>query len=162
MNTILLKTGDLGVIKEPEEQLQIVGLGSCVAVILSDLDRRCVAMGHVALPDSNANPDLARKKPGYFADTGIPILLGSAQQARPNGPHHGMAAKLVGGADNVGLNNSFNIGKRNILAIKKMLWTHGVGVIAEDVGGNFSRTVTIDSCSEHVCISSTDGRRWKI
>ena len=40
-------------------------------------------------------------------------------------------------------NNTFDIGKRNILAIKKILWQKGMGPLAEDVGGNFSRTVRL-------------------
>ena len=38
----------------------------------------------------------------------------------------------------------FNIGKRNYLALRKILWKAGVLVQAEDVGGNVSRTVRLE------------------
>ena len=38
----------------------------------------------------------------------------------------------------------FEIGKRNYLAVKKMLWRHGVFTDQEDVGGNESRSVRLD------------------
>ena len=38
----------------------------------------------------------------------------------------------------------FNIGKRNYLALRKILWKAGVLVQAEDVGGNASRTVRLE------------------
>jgi chemotaxis protein CheD len=38
----------------------------------------------------------------------------------------------------------FNIGKRNYLALRKILWKAGVLVQAEDVGGNDSRTVRLE------------------
>jgi len=38
----------------------------------------------------------------------------------------------------------FNIGKRNYLALRKILWKAGVLVQGEDVGGNASRTVRLE------------------
>lgn len=41
-------------------------------------------------------------------------------------------------------NGVFNIGKRNHLALRKILWKAGVIVHAEDVGGSTSRTVRLE------------------
>lgn len=41
----------------------------------------------------------------------------------------------------------FNIGKRNYLALRKILWKAGVLVQGEDVGGHLSRTVRLDIAS---------------
>jgi chemotaxis protein CheD len=38
----------------------------------------------------------------------------------------------------------FNIGKRNCLALRKLLWKAGVMVSGEDLGGTVSRTVRLD------------------
>ena len=40
-------------------------------------------------------------------------------------------------------NRKFDIGKRNVIAIKRYLWKNGLGVVKEDVGGSISRTVTV-------------------
>ena len=38
----------------------------------------------------------------------------------------------------------FNIGKRNYLALRKILWKAGVLLQGEEVGGNLSRTVRLE------------------
>jgi chemotaxis protein CheD len=40
-------------------------------------------------------------------------------------------------------NNTFDIGKRNILAIKKILWENRLGVLVEDVGEDISRNIRL-------------------
>ena len=55
---------------------------------------------------------------------------------------------------------TFNIGKRNILAIKKILWTRGMGAVAEDVGGSISRTVAVEVDSGKVMLSSAARGNW--
>jgi chemotaxis protein CheD len=49
----------------------------------------------------------------------------------------------VGGANILDTNRNFYIGKRNVLAIKKHLWKYHLGAIAEDVGADLSRTVSV-------------------
>ena len=59
-------------------------------------------------------------------------------------------------------NNTFSIGKRNALAIKKVLWQFGMGAIAEDIGGSISRTVCVDVDNGRVRISSPGREDWEI
>jgi len=40
--------------------------------------------------------------------------------------------------------NGFDIGKRNYLAIKKILWQHKMFVDAEDIGGSSARNMYLD------------------
>jgi len=65
--------------------------------------------------------------------------------------------KMTGGANVMDKNNTFNIGKRNALALKKALWQKRMGAVAEDVGGTISRTVTINVDDGKVVIT-TPGR----
>ena len=52
--------------------------------------------------------------------------------------------RLVGGAETSGgAHDSFNIGKRNLLAARNLLWRNGVMVRAEATGGTVPRTVSI-------------------
>ncbi|MBW2096524.1 MAG: chemotaxis protein CheD [Deltaproteobacteria bacterium] len=162
MGVLTLGVGGLGAANTPGTVIRTHALGSCVAVLLLDPKTRSVGMDHIALPDSKINDRKAQETPGYFADTGIPALLREMSRLGCNGNGKGMIVKLVGGAKIMDPNNTFNIGKRNVLAIKKVLWAHGMGVVAEDVGGNISRTVSLDVNTGRVVISSAGRNNWSI
>ncbi|MEE9386867.1 MAG: chemotaxis protein CheD [Nannocystaceae bacterium] len=154
MSTRLVQIGQLVVSADPQEKLKSVGLGSCVAVIVMDAVRNVVAMAHVVLPRSSASDPGREKPPAYYADKAIPELLrrmaihGSSPKTGP------LSVKLTGGASLAGQTSTFNIGKRNILAVKRCLWRHGLTPIAEDVGGTDARTVTAEVASQRVVIST--------
>jgi chemotaxis protein CheD len=158
----MLGVGDLGASKEPGSQVKTLALGSCIAVIFMDPKTRTVGMAHVALPDSKVSPDRAKDKPGYFADTGIPRLIQEMEAQGCTGKGKGWIVKLVGGANVADPSNTFNIGKRNALAIKKILWQFRMGAVAEDIGKNISRTVAVDVDEGRVRIYSPGMKEWEI
>ncbi len=162
MSNIIIGIGDLGASKGQDDILKTFALGSCVAVILLDPKQRAAGMVHIALPEAKINPAKAQERPGYFADTGIPALLREMKKlgCQPNA--RGLMVKLAGGAKVMDPNDTFNIGKRNILAAKKALWAFGLGPVAEDVGGNFSRTVAISLATGDVILSSPGRPNWKL
>jgi chemotaxis protein CheD len=153
MKQINVGIGEYAVSKNPEERIKTFGLGSCVAIIVLDPKARSVGLMHVALPDSSINPEKAEKLPGYFADTGIPFLLKEMAKLGSNVNGQGLIFKLVGGAQVMDPNQRFNIGKRNVITIKKILWKFNLAVVAEEVGGNISRTVDVDAGTGRVTIS---------
>jgi chemotaxis protein CheD len=55
-----------------------------------------------------------------------------------------MQVRLAGGANMATGPEGFDIGKRNYLAIRKILWSHGMFIDAEDVGGNAARNLYLD------------------
>ena len=122
-------------------------LGSCVAVCLWDPEARVGAMLHFLLPESRVNPDRAKKQPGTFADTGIPLLFQAAYKA--GALKSRLRVHLLGGAAITGGPNGLDVGKRNALIAKKLLWQNGVLVTGEALGGTDSRTV---------CLCAADGR----
>ncbi len=144
MKTIMLGIGDFGSTNVLTEQLKTMALGSCVAIIIMDPVTKLIGMDHIALPESSVNKDKSLKDPGYFADTGIPKLIAEMKRKGMKTPGPKLFIKLVGGAKVMDSNNTFNIGKRNVIAIKKILWKFGMGPRATDVGGNISRTVSVD------------------
>lgn len=151
---ITLGVGDFGVTRDPAQALKTIGLGSCVAVVCADKARKIAGMVHIALPDSTMSPARARELPGYFADTGIEILFHNLAKVGFLQGQAGLEVKLVGGAAIMDPNGAFNIGKRNALAVKRILWGLGHGAIAEDLGGNISRTVTVDAATGTVTVAS--------
>jgi chemotaxis protein CheD len=143
MKQINVGIGELAVSKNPDEVIKTFGLGSCVAVIVLEPKVRAVGLIHIALPESVINPEKAKKQPGYFADTGIPYLIEAMAKLGGQPEGKGLIVKLVGGAQVMDPNQRFNIGKRNVLAIKKILWKYNLAVVAEETGGNNSRTVDV-------------------
>ena len=52
-----------------------------------------------------------------------------------------------------GKDDMFAIGKRNVLALRKILWQQGVLISAEDVGGTATRTMSLEVESGRVVVS---------
>ena len=158
----MLGIGDIGVSVTPGGVIRTMALGSCVAVLMLDRKTQCIGMGHIALPDSSVSPDRAKQLPGYFVDTGIPALIQLIEQTVGSISSKDLIVKLTGGANIADPNNTFNIGKRNVLAIKKILWGLGLGAVAEDVGGFHSRTVTLIRDNGKVILSSPGRPDWEL
>lgn len=165
MNDVMvLGVGDLGASAQPGAIIKTYALGSCVAVMILDRKTRCVGMAHVALPESDTSPEKAKTLPGYFADTAIPALLAEIKE-KANGQLSNpsdLIVKICGGANIADKNSIFNIGKRNALAIKKILWRYGLAPRSEDTGGDFSRTVALYQANGVAELSSPNKEKWKI
>jgi chemotaxis protein CheD len=162
MGQVILGVGDYGASDSQSDAVKTFALGSCVSVILLDPKTRTVGMAHVALPDSSINKVKAVEKPGYFADTAIPALLNEMVKFGCHKKGKGMVVKLCGGANVMDTNDTFQIGKRNALAIKKILWAYGMGAVSEDLGKNFSRTVSISVETGQVTLSSPGRPDWQL
>jgi len=161
MEYIYVGIGEYAVSRDPNQIIKTMALGSCVGVIVRDPRSGGTGLLHVALPDSSINQRRAADKPGSFADTGIPALLKAMRKAGYDGNGR-LTVKLTGGASIMDPNNTFNIGKRNILAIKKILWGLRMGAIAEDLGGSISRSVAVDISTGKVTISSPGRGQWDL
>ena len=162
MTAKILGIGEYGSSRTPGDVIKTLGLGSCVAVVLLDPATRTVGMVHIALPDSSIASEVdIRRLPGRFADTAIEVMLADMRkQGAKDGRN--MIIKLIGGAVIMDPKNTFNIGKRNVLAIKKLLWDRGMGARAEDVGGNYSRSVTVSVDTGIVEVYSPGRGQWTV
>jgi chemotaxis protein CheD len=162
--TKVVGVGEFAVSRNPEEVIKTFALGSCVAVIFLHKPTRTVGLIHVALPESSISPEIVRERPGYFADTGIMAILKkmSVITKQGNGLSQGMLVKIAGGANIMDTNNTFNVGKRNVLSLKKILWSLGMGPMAEDVGGTISRTVSVSVGTGRIVLSSPTDGEWEL
>lgn len=161
MATVYVGVGEFATSKNPDDIIKTLALGSCVGVIMLAPEIKAAGLLHVALPDSSISKKRAQERPGMFADTGIPLLLKGMSKLGYNG-NGKMTVKVAGGAAIMDPNNTFNIGRRNILAIKKVLWKYKLGARAEDVGDTISRSVTVDVDSGKVMLSSPGRGEWEI
>lgn len=160
-NNPIIGLGGLKVSNAPGDIIKTLALGSCVGLLMVAPKFRAVGMVHIVLPDSKIDADKAAETPGYFADTGIQSLL---DEFRKLGVHSNrdLMVKLTGGATVMDTNKTFDIGRRNVLACRKCLWKNHMAAIAEDVGGNYSRTVWVEVDSGRVFVTSPGRGRWEL
>ncbi len=148
--------GEYRVSNDRDEVIKTFALGSCLAIVA--WDRAGVGgMVHVALPDSTTDAAAAEKPDAYYADRALPTLLDG--MARLGASLRTAWIKLVGAADSRYEGDLFNIGKRNILAVKRLLWSRGLGIVAEDTGGLVSRTVEFRLSDGSLVVRSNGDRR---
>jgi chemotaxis protein CheD len=152
--------GEFVVSNNTDESLTTVALGSCVAVCLWEPHVRVAGLLHFLLPDSSLNQARAQREPAVFADTGIAQMFHAAYALGAQKPR--CQIRLVGGAEigghrATGTEGVFNVGRRNVIAARGILWRNGVLVEGEDIGGAVPRTLTMSVADGRVTVK-TDGR----
>jgi len=160
MRAVPIGIGEIKVSNLPGDVLRSYGLGSCIGLVVLAPKQRAVGMLHVALPESKINLQLAQEQPGMFADTGVPVLL--QQMERFGCIPTDLVVKIAGGASVMDPSATFEIGKRNILAVKKILWRFRLGPVGEDVGDIISRTMSVAVDTGVVTVSSPRKGEWAI
>lgn len=148
--------GDCGISTDAETSIVTYALGSCVAVTVHDPVRQVGGLLHFQLPDSTLDKERSSREPYVYADTGIDRLLQrvgdlGAEKTR-------LSVKVAGGAQIINDNGLFNIGKRNCLAAKKLLWKAGVSIQGEELGGTVSRSVLLEVGTGRVALKEVASR----
>ena len=113
-------------------------LGSCVGICLYDPQLKIGGMCHIMLPSMREDSTSVKK----YADTSIPMVLG--EMASKGADRGRIKAKIVGGAKmfNVSENSMMGeIGNNNIIKVRDVLRSYSIGIVAEDTGGNYGRTI---------------------
>jgi chemotaxis protein CheD len=142
MEQIIVGVADCRVGYEPEQVLATFALGSCIGLSVYDPSAAVGGMLHYMLPDSAIDPARGRANPYMFADTGIPKLV--EQVCGRGANRRRLIAHAAGGASMMDPQAVFDIGKRNYLALRKMLWKAGILLAGESVGGSNSRTIRLE------------------
>ncbi len=135
---------DMKVAKRPGDSIITYALGSCLGITLYDPVAKVGGLLHIMLPLSTIDSQKAAQNPFMFVDTGVPKLFLSCYQA--GAQKQRCIVKVAGGAStkSQGGEDHFQIGKRNIMMLKKLLWKNSVMLKAQEVGGTVSRTMTLD------------------
>ena len=135
---------DLKVSAQAGDRIITYALGSCLGVVVYDAVAGVGGMLHVMMPESQIDTAKATANPYMFVDTGIPQLF--KQCYALGAKKERMEVRVAGGAYQ-GEDESadrFQIGKRNFIALRKLLWKNGVMIKASDVGGvQRSRTLSL-------------------
>jgi chemotaxis protein CheD len=136
-----------------EEQIITHALGSCLGITAYDFTARVGGMVHVMLPQAGPDADAeAAQRPGKYVGPGLEALLQDclrlgAQKSR-------LVLTASGGASPRAdaENDFFQIGKRNVMMLRKVLWASGLLLKAQDVGGVHPRTLCLDIATGEVLV----------
>ena len=154
---IIVHVSDAKVSNNPSDILATYSLGSCIGVSLYDPGAKIGGMLHCLLPNSteSGQPD----NPFKFADTGVGILLDKLTAM--GAVKRRLKVKIAGGAKRLkGISDRFDIGKRNYLAVRKVLWKHSIMIESEDVGGTIPRTMYLNMDDGKVMIRSQGKKKY--
>jgi len=100
---------------------------------------------HALTPVTTVNREESQRSPARFVETGVTRMLEAlcARGARKDR----VEIRAAGGARPIGTDECFAIGRRNVVALKKVLWQHGVLIRTHDVGGAVTRVLSLQVAS---------------
>ena len=149
----IVGVADMKIAKQPGDIVITHALGSCLGIAVHDSTANVGGILHVMMPMSKINPQKAKANPYMFVDTGVPAFF--AQIYKAGGKKERLVIKVAGGANvQSNQNDRFEIGKRNHVVLKKLLWKNGILIEAEDVGSNKARTMQLEIGTGKVTLSS--------
>ena len=152
-NRIVVDVADMKVTDDINAVVVTYALGSCIAVTIYDPVAKVGGMLHYMLPESSIDKQKAEIRPFVFGDTGIPLLFKEAYKY--GAIKERIIVRLAGGANIQDDSGAFNIGKRNYLMARKMLWKNNIIICGESVGGMISRTLYLEMATGRVCFKSS-------
>ena len=149
-NAISLMTAvnfsEMRISSNPVETLVAFSIGSGIGLAVHDPVSGVGGILNFLLPDSNgANGLTPERVPFMFADTGLPAFLDAlyAKDARPDR----LKVVIAGGAHVLDQSEIFNVGQKNIDALKSGLNAHHLKIYHENTGGSYSRTLSLEISS---------------
>lgn len=157
MDQIVVGMADCRIGDVPGQVLATYALGSCIGLAVYDPQASVGGLLHFMLPDSTIDPARGKENPFMFADTGIPLLLG--QVCGRGASKRRLVVHAIGGAQMMDQECVFEIGKRNYLAMRRILWKAGVLLHGEAVGGVNSRTVRLEIGTGRIWLQESGAQR---
>ncbi len=141
MHVAKIIPGQYYVTKGPE--MIVTVLGSCISACIRDSSAGIGGMNHFMLPLSKdgidhwraTDPSAATRYGNYAMEHMINDIL------THGGKRHRLEVKICGGGRVLQAMQLIDIGQKNIDFIKDYIWTEGLTIAAEDVGGIYPRKV---------------------
>ncbi len=140
-------------------------VGSCVAICLYDPNAKIGAMAHVMLPKYNltkplVNSDEIGKYADHAVNTMIDKLISKGADMKK------IKAKMAGGAtifSHESNNDLFNIGPRNVKALRSILTDKKIPLVSEDTGLGSGRWIKFNvNTGDMIVVSSIKKTEKKI
>jgi len=154
---IVIGMADCRVGANPESVLVTYALGSCIGLTMYDPVAGVGGLLHFMLPDSAIDPARGRQNPHMFADTGIASLL--EKLAAQGASQRRLITCAAGAAQILDDKGVFEIGKRNYIATRRLLWKHGMLLQREAIGGPNFRTITLEIATGRLLLQEAGQHR---
>lgn len=132
-------------VDQGEVVLSAYGVGSCVVIMLYEPGKKIGGLAHILLPIGNNESPKHPK--GAIAEV-------IKQLGRYGFDKKKIVAKIVGGATMFEGFQKESVGKRNVAETKKELGKLGITIVAEDVLGNWGRSVFFNLANGEVLVKS--------
>lgn len=145
--------GEMAVARSPSI-LQIMALGSCVAIMLYDYVQKIGGLGHIVLPCPAKMDNTINK--AKFATTAVQELVSQMEQM--GAESNRIIAKIAGGADMfpeiIPSDSPMDVGKKNIMAVREELKRQDIEIIAEELGDHIVRKVSFNTTDGSVVVKT--------
>ncbi|MDH7600552.1 MAG: chemotaxis protein CheD [Armatimonadota bacterium] len=148
----IVGVADMFVSDNTDDTIITYALGSCLGIAVYDPLTQVGGLLHTMLPESAVDPHKAKEKPLMFVDTGVPLLFRACYAL--GAIKHNIQVKVAGGASikTDSEDDFFQIGKRNVIMLRKLLWKNNIMITACDVGGHQSRTMSLSIATGTVVV----------
>ena len=152
---------EMRISSNPVETMVAFSIGSGVGVTIHDSLCGVGGILNFMLPDSkNANGVDPEKVPFMFADTGMRTFVKNLVELGCQPVQ--MKVVIAGGAQVMDQTGVFNFGQKNCEALKASLRTYGLKLHHENIGGNTSRTLSLEIGSGCSCIKIIGQREERV
>jgi chemotaxis protein CheD len=131
--------------------LEVMGLGSCIGVVLFDISTGISGIAHVLLPGASQNGETK------YAETAIEKML--EDMIKQGARKSKIASKFAGGAQVFKHMNLeiLKIGSRNAISVEETLIKNKIPILAKDVGGEVGRNVIFNPLDGSLIVRYTKG-----
>ena len=153
---ITVGISDMKFSQNKDDEIVTHALGSCVGIAIYDQQQGVGGLFHYMLPDTTDE----KNSPLMCASTGIPLFLNEFESL--GGRANRSKIKAAGGSTINTEKDVLQIGKRNVLALKKILWKFNLLLEGEDFGGTTYRTMKLVMANGKVICKNHQQGEWEI
>lgn len=134
--------GEMVVSNNIEDTIKTFALASCVGVVAYSSFKKVGGMIHIALPKSPSSKE-GDARCCYYASTGIPRFI-NLMCKNYGCLKRELQISLYGGANSIRSNDTFNIGRKNLQAVRNILNEMNLKFNDIETGRNVSRTIELN------------------
>lgn len=143
--------GDMALSNQIEDKIKTFALASCVGIVVYSPIKKVGGLIHIALPKPQ-NERVSLNRYCYYASTGIPHFINTI--CKNYGCVKGeLEITIYGGANSIRNNDTFNVGRKNLEAVKYILNEMDLNFNDNDTGNTVSRTIELDIATGRISVS---------
>ncbi len=150
---VVVGIAEIRVVSGSEGELLTYALGSCLGLIIYDPEARVGGLLHAMLPSSSVAPEKALANPAMFVVAGVPELFKACYRAGAVKQRLHVYAAGCAHLSDPSATDVFQIGRRNMVMLRKLLWKNGVLLTRHDTEGTESRTMSLSLETGRVHVS---------